>query len=403
MQKFKYSARDKVGKDIIGVIEGRSRETVADVLKSKGLLVVKIEEDIGVNWEKLKEINIGGVPMKDRVVFMRQLATMIGAGLPLTQSLEILEAQATNPLFRRTLSEILADVQGGKGLAESFRNNSKVFDEITINLIEAGEQSGNLEVILERLAIELEDQKKLGEKLKSAMIYPTIILLVIAGVILLMMFVLIPAMAEIYSEFSAELPWVTQFMIDASNFFLAFWWLILIVVGVLGIIYKAYSDSEKGKRSLNALALKMPIFGTIISKMQVAQFTRVLSLLLKSGLSIVRALELTSASLTNIVYKEAVLQSKKEVEKGIALAIPLARSNIFPMIVSQMVAVGEESGALDKVLERMAQYYGEEVDVATSNLTTLMEPLMLVVMGGVIAFIALAVYMPMFNLSGVVG
>lgn len=403
MQKFKYLARNQQGKEISGVIEARSRDAVIDILRSRGLMIIKVEEDLGFNLEALKEINIGGVPMKEKVVFMRQLATMVGAGLPLTQSIEILESQAENPLFKKTLGTVLGSVQGGMGLAEAFRKEREVFDDITLNLIEAGEESGNLEVILEKLAAELEDQKKLGDKVRGAMIYPAIIFVVIALVLLLLMFVLVPAMAEIYGEFGADLPAITQFLITASNFMISYWWLILIVVSLFTIFTKYYLDSPGGKKLFNKTALKIPVIGEILVKMQVAQFTRVLSLLLTSGLSIVKALELTAGSLSNTLFKEAVLEAKKEVEKGIALAIPVARSNMFPLIVSQMIAVGEESGELDRVLERMSQYYGEEVNSATSNLTTLMDPLMLLIMGGVIAFIALAVYMPMFNLSGVVG
>lgn len=403
MQTYKYFARDKDGKEVNGKTEARAAQAVAESLKAKGLVVIRIEEELGFSMDKLSEINIGGVPIKDKVVFMRQLATMISAGIALTQALQILEAQATNPLFKRTLSNVLSDVQGGKGLAEAFKKSNKVFDDITLNLLEAGEESGNLETILERLALELEAQKKLGDKIRGAMIYPAIIFLVIIGVILLMMFVLIPAMADIYGEFDAELPMITQIMINMSNFFLGYWWLVVIVVGIISIVTKSYVESPNGKAFVNRMILKMPIFGAVIVKMQIAQFTRILSLLLKSGLSIVKALELTGGSLTNIVFKEAILQAAKEVEKGVPLALPIARATVFPMIISQMIAVGEESGELDKVLERVSVYYNDEVEAATSNLTTLMEPLMLLLMGGVIAFIALSVYMPMFNLSGVVG
>lgn len=403
MQVYKYYARDSNGKEVSGKTEARSSQSVADTLQGKGLTIVRIEEELGFSLDRLNEINLGGVPIKDKVMFMRQLATMISAGLALTQALQILEAQATNPLFKKTLSNVLGDVQGGKSLSEAFRSSRKVFDEITMNLIEAGEASGNLENILERLALELEAQKKLQDKIRGAMIYPLIISLVIVGVILLMMFVLIPAMADIYGEFGAELPTITKVMIALSNFFIKFWWILIIFASIVYTVFKSYIESPTGRASYDKLLLKVPIFGPILVKMQIAQFTRILSLLMKSGLSIVKALELTGGSLTNTVFKDAVLNSKLEVEKGVPIALPIARSKVFPMIVSQMIAVGEESGELDKVLEKMAQYYNEEVDVATSNITVLMEPLMLLVMGGVIAFIALAVYMPMFNLSGVIG
>lgn len=403
MQVYKYYARDKEGKEVSGKMEARSTQFVAETLQSKGLNIIRIEEELGFTIDKLNEINLGGVPIKEKVIFMRQLATMTGAGLALTQALSILEAQATNPLFKRTISNVLADVQGGKSLTEAFRSSREVFDEITLNLLEAGEMSGNLENILERLATELEAQKKLKDKIKGAMIYPAIILVVIIGVVVLMMFVLIPAMADIYSEFGAELPWVTRFLISMSNFFLNYWWLIIIIGSIAFVLWKSFAESPKGKKAIDKVWMKAPIFGSIVVKIQIAQFTRILSLLLKSGLSIVKALELTAGSLTNTIFKDAVLEAKLEVEKGVPIALPIARAKVFPLLLSQMIAVGEESGELDKVLEKVAQYYNEEVDAATSNITALMEPLMLLLMGGVIAFIALAVYMPMFNLSGVIG
>ncbi|MCK9369038.1 type II secretion system F family protein [Candidatus Dojkabacteria bacterium] len=400
MQIFKYFARDNKGKVVTGKMEARSSQVVIETLQGKGLVVTRVEEEIGFSLEKIKEINIGGVPLKEKVVFMRQLATMIGAGLPLTQALEILETQAVNPKFKKTLGNVLGDIQGGKSLATSFRSNSEVFDDITINLLSAGEESGNLEGILERLAIELENQNRLKGKIGGAMIYPAVILSVVIGVIVLMIFVLIPAMTQIYGEFGAQLPGLTLFLIAVSNFAIKFWWLILLVIASAAIAIKTYLDSENGKKTFHKVLLKVPIIGPVIIKMQIAQFTRILALLLGSGLSIAKSLELTAGSLTNIVFKDAVMNAKVEIEKGVPLALPIARAKVFPMIVSQMIAVGEESGQMDKVLAKVSQYYNEEVEVTTNNLSTLMEPVMLLLMGGVVAFIALAVYMPMLNLSG---
>jgi type IV pilus assembly protein PilC len=402
MTPFKYSARDQSGKVVNGVMEAKTREGVIGTLQNKGLIVVKVEENLGFNIQAINEINIGGVPMKDKVVFLRQLSTMVSAGLPLTQALDILETQATNPLFKKVMSDVLLDVQGGVSLAEAFRKAEGVFDDITLNLIQAGEESGNLELILERLAIEVEEQKKLSDKLRGALIYPVIIISVVVGVIVLLMFVLVPAMEDIYSEFGADLPGITKAMIAGSNFLLSYWWVILIALSILGVLLKSYTDTPNGKRALHKVLLKVPVFGMIVQKTQLAQFTRVLSLLLKSGLSIVKALELTSGSMSNVLFKEDIMTARKEVEKGVALAIPLARSQRFPLIISQMIAVGEESGEIDSVLEKMSEYYNDEVAVTTENITTLLEPLMLLLMGGVIAFIALAVYMPMFNLSTVI-
>ena len=403
MPKYIYSARDSKGKEVKGKLEARDPQAMAEILQDKGLVVVNIKEQMAIDFEELGQINIGGIPMKEKVVFMRQLATMVGAGLPLTRGLQIMEQQVANPMFKKVITQVKSSVEAGKSLAESFRRADEVFDEVTINLIDAGESSGNLDVILNKLAIELEDSKKLGDKLKSALTYPSILLVVIVAVVLLMMFVLVPSMKDIYGEFGAELPWITQFLIDMSTFFVKFWWALLIVILSLVIGYKVWIDTPKGKRNRDKILLKTPILGMMISKIQLAQFTRLLGLLLSSGLSIMRALELSAMSLSNEMFKEVILASRDEVEKGGSLAIPIARSEYYPLLVSSMIAVGEETGELDNVLAKVAEYYKDEVDVATANMSATLEPVFLIVMGLVIAFISLAIYMPMFQLSEVMG
>lgn len=403
MKKYKYSARDNGGKIVEGDLEAKDASSVADMLHDRGLIVVSIRESFAFDLERLSEINIGGVPMKDKVVFMRQMSTMVGAGLPLTRALEIMVQQASNPLFKRVLEDVLSGVQAGKTLANSFREKEEIFDEISLNLIEAGEESGNLDSILEKLATELEDKKGLSDKLRSAMIYPAIILVIIIAVIVLMMFVLVPSMATIYGDFNAELPWATKFLMNLSDFFIKYWWAILVVLAVLVIGIKAFLDTKKGKRTFDKIVLKIPGVGAIVAKMQLAQFTRILALLLGSGLSIMKALELTALSLSNEMFRDTILSAKEEVEKGGALAIPIARSEYFPLIVSSMIAVGEETGEMDTVLNKVSEYYKDEVNVATSNLSSILEPVFLVIMGLAIGFIALAVYMPMFQLSSAIG
>ena len=403
MPKYTYSARDSKGKEVKGKLEARDPQAMAEILQDKGLVVVSIKEQMAIDFEELGQINIGGIPMKEKVVFMRQLATMVGAGLPLTRGLQIMEQQVSNPMFKKVIAQVKSSVEAGKSLAESFRRADEVFDEVTINLIDAGESSGNLDVILNKLAVELEESKKLGDKLRSALTYPSILLVVIVAVVLLMMFVLVPSMKDIYGEFGAELPWITQFLIDMSSFFVKFWWALLIVVLSFVIGYKLWIDSPKGKRNRDKILLKIPILGMMISKIQLAQFTRLLGLLLSSGLSIMRALELSAMSLSNEMFKEVILASRDEVEKGGSLAIPIARSEYYPLLVSSMIAVGEETGELDNVLAKVAEYYKDEVDVATANMSATLEPVFLIVMGLVIAFISLAIYMPMFQLSEVMG
>lgn len=403
MKKYSYSARSADGKIIKGKMEAKQKVDVIESLQQKDLIVVKVDEDVTGGLSKLNEINIGGVPMKDKVVFMRQLATMISAGLPISQCLEILEAQATNPLFKKVLSNVSDDVQGGMSLAKSFRRSEDIFDEITINLIEAGEESGHLEEVLLKLATELESQKRLNEKIRGAFTYPAVIAVVVVVVVGIMMFYLVPAMEEIYSDFDAELPMVTQILVAISNFMIDYWWLIIIFIATVAIIVKYYISTPKGKLNYNLIMLKIPVFGNLITKIQLTQFTRILSLLLSSGLSIVESLRLTANSLSNIHFKNAVLDAKVEVERGVPMAAPLARSPFFPLIVSQMIAVGEESGEIDMVLEKLSQYYASEVESITNNLTTLLEPFILIIVGIIVGFIALGIYMPMFTLVEVIG
>ncbi len=401
MPKFTYSARDTKGKEVKGKLEAKDAESLAEILQDKGLVVVNIKEQVSFDLEELSQINIGGVPMKEKVIFMRQLATMVGAGLPITRGLQVMEQQISNPQFKKTITQVKTSVEAGKSLADSFRASDEIFDEVAINLIEAGESSGNLDEILDKLALELEESKKLQAKLKSALTYPIILTVVIIAVMGLMMFVMVPSMSEIYGEFDAELPWITQFLMNMSNFFIGYWWAILIAILGLVIGYKVWIDKPKGKRNRDRILLKIPILGMIVSKMQIAQFTRLLGLLLGSGLSIIKALELTALSLSNEMFREVVIEAKNEVEKGGSLALPIARSKYYPLIVSSMVAVGEETGELDNVLAKISEYYKDEVDTATESMSSILEPVFLIIMGIAVAFITLGVYMPMFQLSEV--
>ncbi len=400
MKKFKYKAKDQNGKEVSGVLEAKSVDRVAESLQGQGLLVIDIRGE-GYDFSKLSEINIGGIPMKDKVLFMRQFATMISAGISLNKALSILSQQVENPYFQRVVTDVVSDVEGGSSLAGAFKKHKGVFDNVVLGLLEAAEATGNLEEVLRILADELEEKDKLQTKIKSAFTYPAIIVVIMIAVIVLLMLVLVPAMSDMYADFDAELPWVTQVTIAVSDGMIEYWWLILAILGIVAIGIKLFIDTPRGKRSFHLLLLKMPLFGNLMVKMQLTQFTRTLSILLKSGLSIVEALGLTSDALSNVHFQNAVLQAKGEVEKGTPLAIPISRNEFFPDIIGQMISVGEESGALDGILSKMAELFNEEVNNIADNMATMLEPVMLVVMGAVIGFIALAVYSPMFGLAEV--
>ena len=401
MKRYKYIAKDSSGKEIKGVLEAKSMDAVAEFLNGKNLTVVDLKEDIGLNLERLNQINIGGVPITDKVLFMRQFATMISAGLSLNKTLEILSQQVSNPLFKRVITNVLADVEGGSSLSKAFRKEAEIFDDVTLGLIDSAEATGNLEEVLRGLADELEENKKLRDKIKSAFLYPAIIVVVMVIVVIMLLVLLVPVMSDIYGDFGADLPAVTLLLMSISDFLLNYWWLVLIIVSIFLVGFKLYSDTPSGKKTLHMFVLKTPIFGKLIEKIQLTQFTRTLSLLLRSGLSIVASLEITSTTLSNVHYKNAFLEAKDEVEKGLPLAIPLSRNSLFPLIVSQMIAVGEESGNLDHILKKMSDFYNDEVNYIAGNLATMLEPFILIIMGGLVGFIAAAVYMPMFQLAEV--
>lgn len=401
MKKFQYVAKDVSGKEVKGSMEAKNMDAVAEYLNGKNLTVIRLKEDIGLNIQRLSEINVGGVPITDKVLFMRQFATMISAGLSLNKTLEILSQQVTNPLFKKVIANVLADVEGGSSLSKAFRKEANVFDDVTLGLIDAAEATGNLEEVLQGLADELEDAKKLQDKIKSAFLYPVIIVLVMVVVVVMLMVLLVPVMSEIYGDFDAELPAVTLLLMAISDFLINFWWLLLIILALVATGFKLYIDTPSGKKTFHMFILKLPIFGKLMEKIQLTQFTRTLSLLLRSGLSIVASLEITASTLSNVHFKNAVLEAKDEVEKGMPLAVPMSRNDFFPVIISQMVSVGEESGDLDNILKKMSEFFNDEVNNIAGNLATMLEPFILIIMGGLIGFIAAAVYMPMFQLAEV--
>lgn len=399
--KFNYKTRSDNGAIVNGSIEAASKAAVEEYLFSKNLNIVSIEEESKFSIRALSEVNIGGIPLKEKVIFMRQLATMVSAGLTISYALTILAEQAVNPYFKSTLKKVVNDVEGGMSFSKSLSSYDGVFDSVTISLISAGEESGQLEKILRVLAKELEKKSKLNSKVKSALIYPALIVVVIIVVVILLMTVLVPSVRNLYADLGAEdkIPGITLFVIAMSDGLVNYWYLIILIIAIIGIGFKLYYDTLDGKRTVHKILLKIPAIGTILQNIELAQFTRVLALLLSSGMVVTDALRLTSSSMFNILFQEAVKSSIKDIEKGVSLSMPIARSDVFPDIISKMIAVGEETGALDAVLKKMAKYYEDEVDVATSNLSSIIEPLMLIVMGGIVGFIAAAVYMPLFSIG----
>jgi type IV pilus assembly protein PilC len=343
------------------------------------------------------------VNVRDLVTFTRLFATMIDAGLPLVQCLDILAGQQSNPRFAVILKDIKSNVEQGSSFSDALRRHPKVFDELFVNLVQAGEAGGILDSILNRLSIYLEKRQKLMRQLKGALSYPTIVLLIAIGVMVVMLTFVIPAFENMFAEFGGgadALPWITQMMVALSHGFIS--WLPFILLGVIGIsVGVSYVLRQpKGKRAFHAILLKLPVMGSVLQKIAVARFTRTLGTLLQSGVPILDALEICARTSGNLVIEEGIMMVRRQVSEGKSMAEPLVEAKVFPDMVVQMIGVGEQTGALDQMLNKIADFYEEETDVAVASLTSMLEPIMMVGIGGMVGVVLVSMYLPIFSLAG---
>lgn len=398
MEKFLYKAKDDEGKTIKGAVEARDEKQAAQVIREKGLLVISLKKGQRGFATDVKGSVFARVGSSVKVSFTRQLSTMITAGLRVTEALEILEVQAS-PAMGRIVGEVLRDVEGGSSLAGALERHPEVFDEVYVALIRAGEAAGVLDKVLARLADNLEKQKEFRSRIKGAMIYPSI---VIGGMVLvaavMTMFVL-PQMTTIYQEFQAELPLPTKILIAVSNFATHYWWLLIMLLVGFVFGFRVLSLNQEFRRKRDEFIFKLPVIGNLRKQVMLTEFTRIFGLLVGSGILIVDCLNIVSDSLQSPVYKQAVMDAKEEVEKGFPLASALARTGVFPPILSQMVSVGEETGKLDEVLTKVSTYFEQESEVAIKGLTTALEPLIMIVLGVGVGFLIIAIIMPIYNLT----
>ncbi|OKY76845.1 MAG: pilus assembly protein PilC [Desulfobulbaceae bacterium DB1] len=340
---------------------------------------------------------------KDVVIFTRQLSTMIDAGLPLVQSLEILAGQQDNPTFKKLLNAVRLDVETGMTFADSMKKHPKVFDNLYCNMIDAGEMGGILDTILNRLAAFMEKSMALKKKIKGAMTYPVICLciaLVITAVILIFV---VPVFAKMFADFGSALPAPTQIVVDASNFVKSNFFLMFVALAVVVVAVKKIYNTEKGRKKIDMLMLKAPVFGPLVRKVAVAKFTRTLGTMLHSGVPILESLNVVGKTAGNKVIEEAVFRVADSITEGRSIAEPLEETGVFPSMVVQMINVGESTGALDTMLEKVADFYDEEVDQAVENMTAMIEPFMMVFLGGLIGGLVIAMYLPIFKMASVVG
>lgn len=398
MDKFEYKAKDSEGRTIKGIVEAGSEKQAAKVLREKGLVVVSLIPKKESIVEELREGVLTRVTLADKVNFTRQLATMITAGLRLTEALEILENQAS-PGMKRIVREILKEIEGGGNLASALEKHPEVFDRIYVALVRAGEAGGVLEKTLNRLADNLEKQKEFQGKIKGAMIYPAI---VIGGMVLvaaIMIIFVIPKMTAIYEEFQAELPAPTKILLALSKFATSFWWLGVGIIAFLLAGLRVLFKKTQFRKKYDQILFKVPIFGNLKQKMILTEFTRTLGLLIGTGVLVVDALQIVRRSLGSPIFEKAVEDAGREVEKGFSLAVALARTEVFPPILPQMIAVGEETGKLDEVLGKISAYFEQEADAAVKGLTTAIEPLIMIILGVGVGFLIIAVIMPIYNLT----
>ncbi len=401
MATFTYSARTLTGDLQNGEIDLPSRDEVIGHLRKSRLIPVKIEEKKagGINLN----MTIGsGIKTRDIVIFTRQFATMINAGLPLVQSLDILAKQTENKHLAETIGRVLYDVESGNTLADAMRRHPKVFTDLFTNMVAAGESGGILDVILLRLASFLEKSDALKRKIKSAMIYPTVIMCVAVIAVAVLLIFVIPTFQKMFADAGVPLPLPTRFVIAMSAFLQAYWW--AVVLGIAGAVFaiRMYYKTDAGHLTVDRLLLRMPVMGNLLRKSAVSRFTRTLGTLVASGVSILEGLEITARTAGNRVIHDAVMQSRSSIAGGDTISDPLKRSGVFPPMVVQMINVGEQTGGLDEMLSKIADFYDEEVDAAVESLLAAMEPIMIVVLGVIVGGMIVSMYLPIFDMINTV-
>lgn len=399
MAFFNYNARDKDGNDASGLVEAPSSDLAVKLLRTRGLFVISIkvtQEKISISsfMARFQKIGFGDV-----VNFTRQLATMIVAGLSLPEALTILQRQTTNPAFTRLIIDVEHQIVGGGNLADSLSKYPDIFSPIYVALVRAGESSGTLDKVLQRLAETLESQGEFRSKVKGAMIYPVIIVIGMFAVVMVMMTVVVPKLTDLYRDFGIELPGPTRILITTSDFFVHFWWLMIVLIGAAIAAFRRWRKTAIGELMVDSFILRLPLFGDLTKKVLLVEFTRTLAMLIGSGIHILQGLKTLRNSLENVRFRNAIDEISKKVEKGFPLGDTFAQHEEFPPIVSQMMKVGEETGKLDDTLLKLSRYFESESEHLVAGLTTAIEPIIMVVLGVGVGFIVISVITPIYNLT----
>ena len=399
MATFEWKGRrgDKIES---GVIVAESKEAVRARLRRQQIIVTQVKEQ---GKEIAFPLLRGGISAKELAVFTRQFSVMIDAGLPLVQCIEILGIQSENKVFQKVLLQVRQDVESGATLADAMRKHPKVFDDLYCNMIAAGEAGGILDTILQRLAVYIEKIVKLRRAVRSAMIYPVAVLSIAALVVAIILWKVIPTFAALFAGLGAELPLPTRVVIWMSNFVARYFLILIFLLVAMLYALKRYHGTYRGRRVIDGILLKMPILGPVLRKIAVARFCRTLGTLVSSGVPILEALEITAKTAGNAIVEDAIMATRKSIEEGKTISEPLKETEVFPPMVVHMIAVGEQTGALDAMLSKIADFYEEEVDAAVENMLTLLEPIMILFLGIVIGGIVISMYLPLFSLLSKIG
>lgn len=397
---YKYKAVNLNGEIVEGSFETSSKEEVIEMLKSKDFMPISVEVDI----EKAAQSNIFDkkVSKKDLAIFCRQFYTMVDAGIPIIKCIDILTEQSDNKSLKKALTDMGLEVQKGTNLSGSMKKHKKTFPLILVNMIEAGEASGNLDNILERMAVHFEKENKLESKIKSALIYPAVLIVVSVAVVVFMLVGVMPTLIGMFENSGTELPGITLFLLNLSNFLRDYWYLVSGIIGGLSGFFIYYRSTLRGKKRLSILKIRTPFIKTINKKIITSRFTRTLSTLMSSGIALIEALEIAGNIINNQIIKEKLEEGIEGIKKGEALSKIIREMDIFSPMVYSMISVGEEAGSLDTILIKTADFYDDEVEISLQKMTTLIEPVLLIGMAIVIGFIVIAMALPMFDLVNTV-
>ncbi|MBN2453272.1 MAG: type II secretion system F family protein [Candidatus Omnitrophica bacterium] len=404
MPDFRYVAKDREGRSMSGKMEAKDRAGVVELLRKKDLIIISVDEEIQKTKASLPFFSRKKkVKLDDLVMFARQLATMVDAGITLVAALDILSEQVDNKTFSEIILSVRNDVEAGLSLSAALAKHKNVFSPLFINMVRAGESSGMLDEILERLSEYLEKTSSLQKKVKSAMVYPTVVSFMAFSITLVLVLKVVPIFKEIFMGFGAKLPAPTMFLITISDMLQKYFLIIFLAVAGIVFLLTKYCNTEKGRIKLDGLVLNLPVFGILLRKVAISKFTRTLSTLVKSGVPILSALEIVGKTSGNKVVEMAIENVRVNVREGESIAEPLAKSKIFPVMMTRMVLVGEQSGELEKMLTKIADFYDDQVNATVSGLTSLIEPLIIAFLGIVIGSIVIAMFLPIFKLTTVIG